>query len=201
MSGHRKSLTHIEHYLPSPVPTLGNNNPLLTEYLNNEFRRLSYPLRTLSGNWHPGYQLGLHGASLPTALTSTVQTITNYTDSIESHDEISHNVVIDPVAGTFEFGSAASLQLLIKIDCSVVLDRLSGSNNTALLMHLNIDGATQIITSDFASNQVNYMSMYGGFMGTINGNALVSIGISYVGSATVSYVNSFFDLQVLGIMD
>ncbi len=199
MANDRKPIISIDPYVPSTVPLLGNDNPALNNFLSNEFRRISYPLSMLADHWTPRYQIVLHGASSPTSLSSTVQTAADYSDMTISNKIGDQVVTIDLVAGQITFNTPAAHQLLVKIDCSMILDRISGSNNTTILMHLIIDGSSQIIASAFSSNQTSHLSMYGGFLGNINGNAVVSIGLSYVGAAVISHINSFFDLQILDI--
>jgi len=197
-----KTITGIEPYVPGVTPVLGSEMTLKT-YLSNEFKKISYPLHTLAEYWQPTYQIALHGAVLPTALNSTVAAVTNYADVTISQRISNKSVSVDQVTGEIDLGASAMmhLQQLVKVDCSMIMERSSGTNNTTLLMHLIIDGVSQVIASAFSSNQTSHLSMYGGFLGAINSDAVVSIGLSYEGSAVVSHINSFFDLQVLGVIE
>jgi len=196
-----KTLNVIQPYTPSDVPILGMDNPVLSQFLADEFKKISYPLTTLSNDFAPRYEVSMRGATMPTALTSSVQAVDNYAEGVASREVYNTNVVIDPIAGTITFGSDPSIQLLLKVDASLVMDRLSGSNNTTVFLHLVIDGVSQIISSSFASNQTDFMSLYGGFLGAVNGDSMVFLGVSYGGSANVAYVNSFRDIQVLGLIE
>ncbi len=194
-----KTLYRIAPYVPADVPSLGIKDNQLVQFLADELKKISYPLRALADDWVPNYVLIMLNASLPTVLDPIVRTVANYADTISSREVYATNVGIDPVAGRVTFNGDPTVQALVKIDASMVMERTGGSKDDNTFLYINIDGVDTLIATDFVANKTDWLSMFGSVLLRVNGNAVISAAMSYNGDATITLTSSYLKVEVLGI--
>ena len=137
---HPKIALEYEPYAMEPGSL---DNADIPRYIEQELRKIENSLAPLTANYAPNLYLELKNPAAPTGLTTTPQTITNYTGQVLTHQVDKLGITYDPDTGLITLNGTGDRDVILLTWVTLNLDVSSFPQNNEIIARLHQESVTQ----------------------------------------------------------
>lgn len=192
-----KQLTSLNPYTPAEVPYTQEH---LNRYLQDELKKIEFPLSVLTRDWSPNFKVLAIDATTPTSWTTAPQPLANYTSTSSSKEVYGSTLTFDNLTGVVSLNNDPNVNFIIIVKANVLVQRISGANITTAFLYLDVDGVQTLLSATYASNQTAFVQVSGESFIEVAGDAQIGLQVAYEDDAEMSFINSYFSLEVFAIV-